>query len=66
MIFLGVRVLGRRRAPDGLAFALLVFTASEWALARALESIVRPEALKIVFVKLSYPGMTGVAPLWLI
>lgn len=66
MISLGVRVLRLRRAPDGLAFALLTFTASEWALARAFESIARPESLKIVWVKLSYPGIIGVAPFWLI
>ena len=48
MISIGARILRRRRAPDGLAFALLAFTASEWALARAFESVVRPEALKVL------------------
>jgi len=66
MIFLGFRVLRRRKAPDGLTFALLMFAASWWAVARACESIFSPPALKVLFVKVSYPGISSVAPLWLI
>ena len=59
-------VLGRRRAPGGLYFALLMAAAAEWALFSFLEVTIADAAVKVMLYKMEYLGAVSVAPLWLL
>jgi PAS domain S-box-containing protein len=62
---LALYVWQRRRVPGGFYFALFLAAAALWALGGALENSVVDVPSKILFSKLSYLGVTTVAPLWL-
>ncbi len=56
----------RRAVAGGVTFALLMLAVSEWAFTNAMEAISIEMPAKILWSKISYLGITSVAPLWLV
>src|SRR5271157_5564608 len=56
----------RRKAPGGMAFALMMTAVSFWTAAVALDESVVGVGAKIILSKVSYLGVVNVAPLFLI